>query len=196
MFQGLITVAYLIAALLFILSLAGLSKQETAKMGNLFGITGMAIALLATIANANVQAMIYILVAMLIGSLIGARLAVKVEMTGMPELVACLHSFVGLAAVLVGYNSFLKVAAADGGEAVHGALLTIELTEIFLGVFIGAITFTGSIVAFGKLRGIIKSKALSLPGKHWLNLAAIVASIVLMILFINVGGSMLYLAIM
>lgn len=196
MFQGLITVAYLIAALLFILSLAGLSKQETAKMGNLFGITGMAIALLATIANANVQAMIYILVAMLIGSLIGARLAVKVEMTGMPELVACLHSFVGLAAVLVGYNSFLKVAAAVGEESVHGALLTIELTEIFLGVFIGAITFTGSIVAFGKLRGIIKSKALSLPGKHWLNLSAIVASIVLMTLFINAGGSMLYLAIM
>ncbi len=196
MFQGFITVAYLIAALLFILSLAGLSKQETAKMGNLFGITGMAIALLATIANANVQALIYILVAMLIGSLIGARLAVKVEMTGMPELVACLHSFVGLAAVLVGYNSFLKAASAVGEEAVHGTLLTIELTEIFLGVFIGAITFTGSIVAFGKLRGIIKSKALSLPGKHWLNLAAIVASIVLMVLFINVGGSMLYLAIM
>ena len=196
MFQGLVTVAYIIAAILFILSLAGLSKQETAKRGNIFGITGMAIALLATIANANFQALVYILVAMLIGSLIGARLALKVEMTGMPELVACLHSFVGLAAVLVGYNSFLKLAANKGGELATGALLTIELTEIFLGVFIGAVTFTGSIVAFGKLRGIIKSKALSLPGKHWMNLAAIVVSIVLMVLFINAGGSMAYLAIM
>jgi len=196
MFQGLVTVAYIIAAILFILSLAGLSKQETAKRGNIFGITGMAIALLATIANANFQALVYILVAMLIGSLIGARLALKVEMTGMPELVACLHSFVGLAAVLVGYNSFLKLAANKGGELATGALLTIELTEIFLGVFIGAVTFTGSIVAFGKLRGIIKSKALSLPGKHWMNLAAIVVSIVLMVTFINAGGSMVYLAIM
>jgi NAD(P) transhydrogenase subunit beta len=196
MFEGLITVAYLVAALLFILSLAGLSKQETAKMGNLSGIAGMAVALLATIANADFDALAYILVAMLIGSIIGAWLAVKVEMTGMPELVACLHSFVGLAAVLVGYNSFLKLADGEAGEAAHGALLTIELTEIFLGVFIGAVTFTGSIVAFGKLRGIIKSKALSLPGKHWLNLAAIVVSAVLMGLFIREDGNMVYLAVM
>lgn len=195
MFQGLVTIAYIIAALFFILSLAGLSKQETAKRGNVFGITGMAVALLATIASANIQALIYILIAMLVGSLIGARLALKVEMTGMPELVAALHSFVGLAAVLVGYNSFLKLAGHEG-ELVSGALLTIELTEIFLGVFIGAVTFTGSIVAFGKLRGIIKSKALSLPGKHWLNLTAIVTSIVLMVFFINAGGSMIYLAVM
>lgn len=196
MFQGLITIAYIIAAMFFILSLAGLSKQETAKKGNIFGITGMAIALVATIANANVQALIYIFIAMLIGSLIGARLALKVEMTGMPELVACLHSFVGLAAVLVGYNSFFKMTYHSGGELLTGALLNIELTEIYLGVFIGAITFTGSIVAFGKLRGIIKSKALSLPGKQWINLTAIVVSIVLMVLFINAGGSMIYLAIM
>lgn len=195
MFQGLVTIAYIIAAILFILSLAGLSKQETAKRGNIFGIAGMTIALLATIANADIQALIYIVIAMLIGSLIGARLALKVEMTGMPELVAALHSFVGLAAVLVGYNSFLRLAAHEG-ELVSGALLTIELTEIFLGVFIGAVTFTGSIVAFGKLRGIIKSKALSLPGKHWMNLAAIVVSFVLMGLFINDEGSMIYLAIM
>ncbi len=196
MFEGLITVSYLIAALLFILSLAGLSKQETAKKGNLSGIAGMAVALLATLANADFGAMIYVLAAMLIGGVIGAWLAVKVEMTGMPELVACLHSFVGLAAVLVGFNSFLKLASVNSGEATHGALLTIELTEIFLGVFIGAVTFTGSIVAFGKLRGIIKSKALSLPGKHWLNLAALVVSAVLMVLFINIGGSMTYLAVM
>ncbi len=195
MFQGLVTIAYIVAALFFILSLAGLSKQETAKRGNVFGITGMGIALLATIASANIQALIYILAAMLIGSLIGARLALKVEMTGMPELVAALHSFVGLAAVLVGYNSFLKLAGHEG-QLLSGALLTIELTEIFLGVFIGAVTFAGSIVAFGKLRGIIKSKALSIPGKHWMNLTAIVTSIVLMGFFINAGGSMIYLAIM
>lgn len=196
MFQGLVTIAYILAAILFILSLAGLSKQETAKRGNLFGITGMTIALLATIASANTQALVYILVAMLIGSLIGARLALKVEMTGMPQLIACLHSFVGLAAVLVGYNSFFKLTDGGSGVLVHGALLTIELTEIFLGVFIGAVTFTGSIIAFGKLRGMIKSKALSLPGKHWMNLTAIVVSIVLMALFIHAGGSMIYLAIM
>lgn len=196
MFQGLITTAYIIAAILFILSLAGLSKQETAKRGNLFGITGMAVALLATIANADLQALAYILAAMIIGGLIGVFLALKVEMTGMPELVACLHSFVGLAAVLVGYNSFFKLVSDKGVELAGGALLTIELTEIFLGVFIGAVTFTGSIVAFGKLRGIIKSKALSLPGKHWMNLAAIIVSIVLMALFINTGGSMTYLAVM
>jgi len=196
MLQGIITIAYLVAALLFILSLAGLSKQETAKNGNLSGIAGMTVALLATIANADMNALVYILAAMVIGSLIGARLALKVEMTGMPELVACLHSFVGLAAVLVGYNSFLKLAAAEGTEASHGALLTIELTEIYLGVFIGAVTFTGSIVAFGKLRGIIKSKALSLPGKHWLNLAAIAVSAALMVLFILEGGNMIYLAVM
>lgn len=196
MYQGLITAAYIIAAILFILSLAGLSKQETAKAGNIYGIAGMAIALAVTIASANIQALVYILVAMLIGSLIGVRLALKVEMTGMPELVAMLHSFVGLAAVFVGYNSFLKLAFSHGGEVVKGALLNIELTEIYLGIFIGAITFTGSVVAFGKLRGFIKSKALSLPGKHWLNLSAIIVIIVLMVLFFNVGGSLIYLGVM
>ena len=194
MFQGFVTVAYILAAILFILSLAGLSKQETAKKGNLYGVTGMAVALVTTIANADFHAITYILAAMLIGSLIGARLALKVEMTGMPELVACLHSFVGLAAVLVGYNSFFR--EQETGSIAHGSLLTIEMTEIFLGVFIGAITFTGSIVAFGKLRGIIKSRALALPGKHWLNLASIVVSAALMILFIIESGNILYLAIM
>lgn len=196
MLQGLVTVSYLVAAILFILSLAGLSKQETAKKGNVYGIVGMAIALVATMVSANYQALIYILVAMLIGSFIGARLALKVEMTGMPELIACLHSFVGLAAVLVGYNSFFRLATNNAGGNPNSVMLTIELTEIFLGVFIGAVTFTGSIIAFGKLRGFINSKALNLPGKHWLNLAVIVASIILMFLFINVGGSLVYLAIM
>jgi H+-translocating NAD(P) transhydrogenase subunit beta len=193
--NGLVTAAYIITGIMFILSLAGLSKQETARNGNKFGIIGMAIALIATILSVNVQSMIYILVAMLIGSLIGVRLALKVEMTEMPELVAVLHSFVGLAAVLVGYNSFIKIYT-DVHSLVSRVVLNIELTEIFLGVFIGAITFTGSIVAYCKLHGIISSKALSLPHKHKLNLLALIASIVLMFLFINAGGSLIYLAIM
>ena len=186
MSNGLVTAAYIIAAIMFILSLAGLSKQETARNGNKFGIIGMAIALIATILSVDVQSMIYILVAMLIGRLIGVRLALKVEMTEMPELVAVLHSFVGLAAVLVGYNSFINIYT-NVHIPVSGVLLNIELTEIFLGVFIGAITFTGSIVAYGKLHGKISSKALSLPHKHKLNLLALIASIVLMFLFINDG---------
>lgn len=192
---GLITAAYVIAALLFIMSLAGLSKQETARNGNRYGIIGMGIAFIATILLVEPEALIYIFVAILIGSVIGVILARRVEMTEMPELIAILHSLVGLAAVLVGYNSFLQLFAGVHipASTVH---LNIELTEIFLGVFIGAITFTGSIVAFGKLRGIFKSRALSLPHKHKLNLLAIVASVVLMFLFIFEGGSLLYLAVM
>ncbi len=195
MFDGLVTAAYIIAAILFILSLAGLSKQETARNGNTFGIIGMAIALIATIVLVDVQSIIYILVAMLVGGLIGARLAVKVEMTEMPQLVAILHSFVGLAAVLVGYNSFIQLYTLNHVPA-SDVLLNIELTEIFLGVFIGAITFTGSIVAFGKLNGMLSSKALTLPFKHGLNLLAVIASVALMFLFVYEGGSLLYLAIM
>ncbi len=221
MSQGLVTASYIVAAVLFIASLAGLSKQETAKYGNWFGITGMAIALIATIASPSVHGVIFILVAMVIGGAIGARLALKVEMTQMPELVAVLHSFVGLAAVLVGYNSFIELLPAnavqqlvlplngspeeimaavqavmaqaaqqtEGHGHLTGAMLNIHLTEIFLGVFIGAVTFTGSIVAFGKLRGTISSKPLNIPHKHKLNLLAAVVSFVLMLYFINVGGS-------
>jgi H+-translocating NAD(P) transhydrogenase subunit beta len=195
MFNGLVTAAYIVAGIMFILSLAGLSKQETAKNGNRFGIIGMVIALIATIINVDFQSIIYILVAMLIGGLVGTRLALKVQMTEMPELVAILHSFVGLAAVLVGFNSFISLY-----NGVHvpesNVLLNIELTEIFLGVFIGAITFTGSIVAYGKLHGLINSKALTLPFKNMLNLLALVVCIVLMLLFVFAGGSLIYLAIM
>ncbi len=196
MLNGLITAAYIIAAILFILSLAGLSKQETAKNGNRFGVIGMIIALAATMINIDVQNIIYILIAMLIGSLIGVRLAVKVQMTEMPELVAVLHSFVGLAAVLVGYNSFINIY--NGHLPETAVLLNIEMIEIYLGIFIGAITFTGSIVAYGKLHGLINSKALSLPFKNGLNLLALIASIVLMFLFINAnaGDALIYLAIM
>jgi len=189
--QGLISAAYIVAALLFIFSLAGLSKQETAETGNWYGIVGMAIALVATIADDRVSNVLVILVAMAIGSFIGLKLAKKVEMTEMPELVAILHSFVGLAAVLVGYNSFFEME--------HGAHLTftdaqqmavnIHLVEVFLGVFIGAVTFTGSVVAFGKLRGIINSAALMLPHRHKMNLLAGVVSFVLMVVFVEAGGS-------
>ncbi|MBU2710709.1 Re/Si-specific NAD(P)(+) transhydrogenase subunit beta [Zooshikella harenae] len=179
MSQGFISAAYIVAAILFIFSLAGLSKQETAKQGNIYGMVGMAIALLATIGNPEVSGMGTIIVTMVIGAVIGLNLAKKVQMTEMPELVAMLHSFVGLAAVLVGFSSYMD------HPPMAGAMLTIHLSEIFIGVFIGAITFTGSIVAFAKLRGIMSGRPLSLPHKHKLNLAAVVVSFLLMLNFIN-----------
>lgn len=193
---GLLAAAYIVAAILFVMSLAGLSKQETARKGNISGIIGMAIALVATIAIVDPTAYPYILAAMIIGALIGVRMALKVEMTGMPELVAILHSFVGLAAVLVGYNSFLKLGIGNGHEELSGVMLNIELAEIYLGIFIGAVTFTGSVVAFGKLRGIINSKALMLPGKNFLNMTALAAIMVMLVLFVMQGGSMVYLVAM
>ena len=186
MSQGLVMAAYIIAALLFIASLAGLSKQETARNGNTFGIAGMAIALLATIFSQNVEGLVWIIIAMIIGGAIGMRLAQKVEMTQMPELIAMLHCFVGLAAVFVGYNSYIT---ADSHGIVSGAMQNIHLGEVFLGVFIGAVTFTGSIVAFGKLRGSISSKALMLPHRHKLNALALLVSFLLMWQFIAFGGS-------
>jgi proton-translocating NAD(P)+ transhydrogenase subunit beta len=188
--MGVITAAYIVAALLFIFSLAGLSKQESAERGNMYGIAGMSIALLATIADPRVDNILIVVVAMVIGSVIGLRLANKVEMTEMPELVAILHSFVGLAAVLVGYNSYF-----DSHESLPVLTDTaqvaknIHLVEVFLGVFIGAVTFTGSIVAFGKLRGVINSSALMLPHRHKMNLVAGVVSFILMIHFVRHGGS-------
>ena len=182
MTQGLITAAYIVAAAFFIASLAGLSQQETARRGNWLGILGMTIALLATIAGVSMDAMLPLVIALAIGGAIGLRLALKVEMTQMPELVAILHSFVGLAAVLVGYNSFFEFATTTGAE------LTVHLTEVFLGVFIGAVTFSGSIVAFAKLRGIASSKPLSIPHKHKLNLLALVASAALLVYFVSFEG--------
>jgi H+-translocating NAD(P) transhydrogenase subunit beta len=176
---ALIQAAYIVAALLFILSLAGLSKHETAREGNVLGMIGMGIALVATLWLALRDAAwgnwVAIAVAMAIGASIGIWRARRVEMTGMPELIAMLHSFVGAAAVLVGVNTYL--ADTGGGDAVH-------LVEIFLGVFIGAVTFTGSIVAYLKLSARISSKPLMLPARHWLNLAAIVASVGLLVWFV------------
>ncbi|MEF1175270.1 NAD(P)(+) transhydrogenase (Re/Si-specific) subunit beta, partial [Vibrio sinaloensis] len=175
MSAGLVQAAYIVAALFFILSLAGLSKQESAKAGNYYGIAGMTIALIATIFGPDSQGLAWIIVAMVIGGGIGIHYAKKVEMTEMPELVAILHSFVGMAAVLVGYNSYIDppVMEAINAQEAHAAHV-IHMVEVFLGVFIGAVTFTGSVVAFGKLRGIISSSPLNLPHKHKLNLAAIV----------------------
>lgn len=191
MSAGLVQAAYIIAAIFFIMSLAGLSKQESARAGNYYGIAGMAIALIATIFRPDAQGLAWVLLAMVIGGGIGIHYAKKVEMTEMPELVAILHSFVGMAAVLVGYNSYI-----DAPIVLDHAEHVIHLVEVFIGVFIGAVTFTGSIVAFGKLRGTISSSSLNLPHKHKLNLAVIVASTLLMIYFVNNGGSMFALIIM
>ncbi|EGR2270794.1 Re/Si-specific NAD(P)(+) transhydrogenase subunit beta [Vibrio parahaemolyticus] len=191
MSAGLVQAAYIVAALFFIMSLAGLSKQESARNGNYYGIAGMAIALIATIFSPDAQGFGWIIIAMAIGGAIGIFYAKKVEMTEMPELVAILHSFVGLAAVLVGYNSYL-----DAPEAATHAEHVIHLVEVFLGVFIGAVTFTGSIVAFGKLRGVISSSPLNLPHKHKMNLAAIVVSTFLMIYFVKADGNMFALIVM
>lgn len=198
MSQGLVTAAYMIAGILFIMSLAGLAKQETAKRGNYFGILGMAIALVTTIVSIelDVESMAYILVAVLIGAIIGILLAKRVDMTEMPELIAALHSFVGLAAVFVGYNSFTELLS---DHSFVGSMLIIHLTEIFLGIFIGAVTFTGSIIAFGKLHGKIRSNPLILPYKDLLNIGLVLVSAVLMFLFIFAGASqsgIVYLAIM
>ena len=191
---GIIQAAYVIAALLFIFSLSGLSKQETAKSGNIYGIIGMTIALIATMCAVS-SGIGWVILAIIIGGAVGIYLAKKVEMTQMPELVALLHSFVGLAAVLVGFNSFLdpqqffqhtnvKVHNLVEIAALHNEFI-IHLVEIYVGVFIGAVTFSGSIVAFGKLNGRISSKPLSLPFKHYLNLGAIVFCIILMIIFLD-----------
>ena len=214
MLSTVVTAAYIVAALLFILSLAGLSKHESAKHGNWFGMAGMAIALLATIAlvvdgvygegaatDAGKWGLGVLVVTMALGGLIGIRIARRVEMTGMPELIAMMHSFVGLAAVLVGYNTFFA-SHGDSPEAVaeHKRLEAIDMVgihngEVFIGVFIGAVTFTGSIVAYLKLSAKIKSSPLVLPARHWLNLLAVLVSVALCVWFV-VSPSIIPLAIM
>ncbi|MDE0546505.1 Re/Si-specific NAD(P)(+) transhydrogenase subunit beta [Microbacterium sp. C7(2022)] len=185
--ESLATGAYLVAALLFILSLRGLSTHESARAGVTYGIAGMAIALLATIAllfqNAwgapqGMLGLSLLVAAVLIGGSIGLWRARVVEMTGMPELIALLHSFVGLAAVLVGWNGALYE------PDLSGALKDIHHAEVFIGVFIGAVTFTGSIVAFLKLSGRMSSKPLMLPGKNVLNVGALVLFVVLTVWYV------------
>ena len=175
--------AYLVSGLFFILSLGGLSKQETARKGNVYGILGMALAILATFASGEVENFKLLIPLMLGGAVIGAVLAKRVEMTSMPELVAILHSFVGLAAVLVGVVSFIDPRDVE----LTGTNKLIHEIEILLGVFIGGVTFTGSVVAFGKLRGSLSGKPMLLPGRHLLNLGMLGASIWLGAQFIEQG---------
>src|SRR6476469_5805588 len=193
---GIVAVAYIVAALLFVLSLAGLSKHETAKTGNTYGIVGMAVALVATIwvvfenrgYAVGVQSALVFL-PMLVGAAIGVWRALRVEMTGMPQLIAMLHSFVGLAAVLVGYNTWLLAESAATDTAGGGGHDAVHLTEVFLGIFIGAVTLTGSIVAYLKLSARIPSKPLMLPGRHVMNLFALLVSAGLLVWFVVTGGA-------
>ena len=174
MSQSLATVAYLGAAILFILSLGGLSNPETSRRGNLFGMVGMALAVLATVFGPRVSPMgvAWIVGALVIGGGIGLYAAKVVKMTQMPELVALMHSLVGLAACLVGFASYV-----DTSIQLQGVEKTIHEVEIYVGILIGAVTFSGSLIAFGKLNGKIGGKPLLLPGRHWLNLVALLVVI-------------------
>jgi NAD(P) transhydrogenase subunit beta len=182
--QSLITIAYIAASALFILSLGGLSQQETARRGNLYGILGMAIALIATAAGMQVGGLPVLAAALIPGLVIGAILAARVQMTSMPQLVAMLHSFVGMAAVLVGIATYL-----GPHEVMTAGETTLHLVEIFIGVCIGAVTFTGSVIAFLKLQGTISGKPLMIPGRHMINLAMLVATIILGALFVMAPGT-------
>ncbi|MEL6493260.1 MAG: Re/Si-specific NAD(P)(+) transhydrogenase subunit beta [Cyanobacteria bacterium J06621_3] len=184
MSNNLVTVAYIAAIVLFILSLGGLSNQETAKRGNLYGIIGMALAIGATAFGAGVTNYGVLLAVIIPGVIVGAFLASRVEMTEMPELVAVLHSFVGLAAVLVGIGNYLQPESG-----LVGAEETIHMIEIYVGVFIGAVTFTGSVVAFGKLKAIISSKPLMLPARHLLNIGLLVGTVALGFVFMSAEGT-------
>lgn len=186
--------AYIVAALLFILALAGLSKHETSRAGNGFGIVGMAVALTAAVTEAidhhiDSWGLALLIGATIVGAAIGLWRAKVVEMTGMPELIALLHSFVGLAAVLVGWNGFLSVEnqprGAEAATLAADHLLNIHHAEVFIGVFIGAVTFTGSIVANLKLSARMKSNPLMLPGKNMLNVGALVAFLALTVCFVH-----------
>ncbi|MDD2661026.1 MAG: NAD(P)(+) transhydrogenase (Re/Si-specific) subunit beta [Methylococcales bacterium] len=214
MSHSLVTMSYIVAAILFILSLSGLSNQETARKGNYYGMLGMAIAVFATILSGAVNGKTGIeltifntalsgtaticgilIVAFIIGGSIGAKAAFTVEMTQMPELVAIMHSLVGLAAVLVGYANFM-----DSSISITGAEKTIHELEIYIGILIGAVTFSGSVIAFGKLSERISGKPMLLPGRHWFNLMLLLASIVLGYMFLQQtedgGNAIIPLAIM
>ena len=182
--QSLITIAYIAASALFILSLGGLSRQETARRGNWYGIIGMLIALGATVAAMREGNYALLAGALIPGLIVGAILASRVQMTAMPQLVAALHSFVGMAAVLVGFATYL-----GPHEVMTVAEQNIHLVEIFIGVCIGAVTFTGSVIAFLKLQGTLSGKPLMIPGRHIINLAMLIATIVLGVLFVMSPGT-------
>ncbi|MBL1264690.1 Re/Si-specific NAD(P)(+) transhydrogenase subunit beta [Candidatus Methylomicrobium oryzae] len=194
MSQSLVTMSYIAATVLFILSLSGLSNQETARRGNYYGMLGMAIAIVATVMSGSVTAYAILLSALLFGGAIGFKAAKEVEMTQMPELVAIMHSLVGMAAVLVGYANFM-----DESSSLTGIEKTIHEVEIYVGILIGAVTFSGSVIAFGKLSGRIDGKPMLLPARHWLNLGLLVAVIYFGYLFLQqaeTGGGTLPLVVM
>ena len=186
MSYGFVTAAYIAASVLFILSLGGLSNQESAKRAVWFGIIGMAIAVITTVLGPgfNSAGFRMLFPAIIIGSIIGSVVAVRVQMTGMPQLVAALHSFVGLAAVFIGINSDLhpplELSAVE---------IVIHEVEIFLGVFTGAITFTGSIIAYGKLAGSITGRALVIPGRHIINFCMVIGCLILGGMYLNDAGT-------
>jgi NAD(P) transhydrogenase subunit beta len=189
MSHSLVTMSYIVATILFIFSLSGLSNQETARKGNYYGMLGMAIAIIATTLSSSVSSYSILIVALLIGGAIGATAASKVEMTQMPELVAIMHSLVGMAAVLVGYANFM-----DTSTTLTGVEKTIHEVEIYIGILIGAVTFSGSVIAFCKLSERISGKPMLLPARHWLNLGLLIAAIVLGWMFLQQtetgGGTM------
>ena len=172
MSESLATVSYLGATILFILCLGGLSNPETSRRGNLYGIVGMTIAVLATVFGPHVSSTGYawIIASMVVGASIGVYAARTVQMTQMPELVALMHSMVGLAAMLVGFANYIDPAAS---AQMSGVEKTIHEVEIYLGILIGAVTFSGSVIAFGKLSGKISGNPLLLPARHWINLAGL-----------------------
>lgn len=183
MTEGVYTVSYLGAAILFILSLGGLSDQETSRRGNLYGMIGMLIAILVTVFSPKVQSYGILIGTLTVGGVIGLVLAKRIQMTAMPELVAMMHSFVGLAAVLVGYNSFL-----EPGHELLGAEKIIHEVEVYLGILIGAVTFSGSLIAFGKLNGKISGKPLKLPLKHGINICIGILCLGLGYWFLSAGS--------
>ena len=200
---GIVSAAYISATILFILSLGGLSGQESAKRAVWFGIVGMALAVVATVFGPESARVWLTLIMFAIAAVIGWQVAVRVQMTEMPQLVAALHSFVGLAAVFIGFNAHLELGLVQAMEPARRALLTgfaavlahktgVEIAilkvEVFLGVFIGAVTFTGSVIAFGKLAGKVDGKAVKLPGGHMLNAGAAALSLLLLILYVNGAG--------
>ena len=201
---GIVSAAYIAAAVLFILSLGGLSGQESAKRAVWYGITGMALAVIATVFGPDVGNWFVIVVMIAGGAVLGHYVASRVQMTEMPQLVAALHSFVGLAAVFIGFNAHIEAAHVAGLDAAARSALTgfaailahkapVELSimkvEVFLGVFIGAVTFTGSVIAFGKLAGKVDGKAKKLPGGHALNAGAALLSLLLLVLYVNGAGA-------
>jgi NAD(P) transhydrogenase subunit beta len=202
---GFTIAAYVVAAILFILSLGGLSGQESAKRAVWYGIVGMALAVAATMVGPGQSLWVVSLVLILVGGAAGWVVAQRVQMTEMPQLVAAMHSLVGLAAVLIGYNTHIELARVAGmdqaardalsgfaGAVAHksGAEVAILRVETFLGVFIGAVTFTGSVIAFGKLAGRVDGKATKLPGGHLLNAAAALVSVVLLVVYLNTGSTL------